>query len=665
MSREALLQEYGRFYGEQHFAVAFTSTTEGDEAKRVTTRGWDKTAPLADGPFGSALLAGRGDKRNPAIVLRPSNLIVLECDTEEDLIRIEQLGLPVTLTVRSSKPYKRHYYFRPAPELEALPYVAFRFESGKLTADTGRYFLAPPSIHPSGAVYAFIAGRGPADLQLAVLPDRVYRDLAQQARVETTELRDAIAEDSTAKIHAGNRRDLIFRYACMLRRWGVPQAQILEQCQAFNNARCDPPVERALVAVQVDGAMKKSGGQEIAAAASPNGSVAAREEHVDPWQPINLADLPEQPPVQPTLGAVGIVYPGKRHVFSGPQESAKTLAAYAIGLQVVRADGNLILIDFEMGAWDARNRLRELGAAHNDFQRIHYLEPSEPARDDTMPKLLTLKPELVIVDAAAGAYDLQGLDDNKRQDVERFTRLYVKAFWKAGVATIVLDHVVKNTETRGKYAVGSERKVGGADVHLGFEVVSPISRGSRGRYKIVTHKDRGGFLKRGTLANMELSSDPDTHEITWGFTPADTDNSGDDFKPTHLMEKVSRFLDAHPDGASRNQVETAIEARRGYVRRAMDALILDEYVTETDGPRRSRVLTNVRSYTENKAETPLRPTSPDFAPGEVNSLRPTSPPPYRGEGRRDDELDTSTSPGFFDSEPEPTPDDRERWLDDE
>ena len=48
--------------------------------------------------------------------------------------------------------------------------------------------------------------------------------------------------------------------------------------------------------------------------------------------------------------------------------------------------------------------------------------------------------------------------------------------------------------TRGAFAIGSERKVGGVDVHLCFEVVLPIKRGGRGLYKIVTHKDRLGRL---------------------------------------------------------------------------------------------------------------------------------------------------------------------------
>lgn len=659
MTRDELLEQYGRFYGEQHFAVTFTASTVGDDAKRVTARGWDKTQPLADGEYGASYIAGRGVNRNPAIVLRPSNLIVLECDTEDDLVRIQGLDLPTTLTVRSSKPYKRHYYFRPAPELEALPYVAFRFESGKLTADSGRYFLAPPSIHPTGATYAFLPELGPAQVEIATLPERVYRELAQQARLETTELRDAISDDPDAKIRAGNRRDLIFRYACMLRRWGLPRAAIAEQCHAFNAARCDPPVERHLVEIQVDGAMKKHGGQELA---GQNGN--AGESQPDPWAPLNLAELPEQPPVQPTLGGLGIVYPGKRHVFSGPQESAKTLAAYAIGLQVVRHQGRLMLIDFEMGPWDARNRMRDLGAGADDFQRILYIEPSQPATLTTAAALLTYRPDLVIIDAAAGAFDLQGLDDNKRQDVEKFTSLYVRAFWKAGVATIVLDHVVKNAEARGKYAVGSERKVGGADVHLGFEVITPISRGTNGLYKIVTHKDRGGFLKRGALANLKLSSDNSTHAITWEFDAAEQTDEEHPFRPTRLMEKVSIYLELRPERtATRGQIEEDVTGRAGFIRKAIDALVADDYASEIVGGKgKATTVTLTTPYRENNDSTRPRPTSSHLVPDAVNEPRPTSSPTTVGTGRGDGPPDDVTSSLFDDSEPELLDDERSRWF---
>jgi hypothetical protein len=343
--------------------------------------------------------------------------------------------------------------------------------------------------------------------------------------------------------------------------------------------------------------------------AEQNGS---RPEQADSWQPLNLADLEDTPPVEPTLGDLGIVYPGKRHVFSGPQESAKTLAAYVIGLQVVGTGARIVLIDFEMGRWDAKTRLRELGASMDDLALISYVEPDTRATKDAIERLCDLEPELVIVDAAAGAYDLQELDDNKRGDVERFTSMYVNRFWRAGIATIVLDHVTKNAETRGSYAIGSERKVGGADVHLGFEVVHPIKRGAHGLYKIVTHKDRGGFLKRGKLAEFELQSDPETNAIAWAFrAPAEADDEHP-FRPTVKMEQASKWLEKQLEqDVPMSHVEKGIGGDREAGRIAIQTLVDDGYFRETPGPRNARLMTLIRPYREEYDD--LSATSPHLS----------------------------------------------------
>jgi hypothetical protein len=371
----------------------------------------------------------------------------------------------------------------------------------------------------------------------------------------------------------------------------------------------------------------------------------------DSWLPVNLALLPAQPPVKPTLGH-GLVYPGLRHVFSGPQESAKTLAAYAIGLQTIRdhPDSTIALIDFEMGAYAARSRLHDLGAQTHELEQIHYIEPHHPANDDRISLLIGLNPILVIIDAAAGAYDLQGLDDNKRQDVGKITKLYVDGFWRNGIATIFLDHVVKNTETRGTYAIGSERKVGGTDVHLGFSVITPISRGHSGLYKITTHKDRGGYLKRGILAEMHLESHPDTHSITWQFRPADEVPEGESWMPTKVMEKISTALQLKQEPVSRNELITQIGGRRDVAVKAIDHLIRLEYITETAGPRGAKLLEPTRHFTvhewENAPDKNVTkshvPTCSHLFPEQVHPLVPNTVPPYGG--REQVEAPRNTSP---------------------
>ncbi len=349
---------------------------------------------------------------------------------------------------------------------------------------------------------------------------------------------------------------------------------------------------------------------DIVHLATLNGNGAEPELPENSWRPQNLNDLPEQPPTPPNLGNTHLVYPGKRHVFSGPPESAKTLAAYCILIQVVRNSGSGILIDFEMGAYDARQRLRELGATPDEINSIHYVEPDERATTERVANLIGLQPDLVIIDAAAGIYSLEGLDDNKRGDVEKISNLYIRAFWKAGIATILLDHVVKDGEARGKFAIGSERKLGGADVHMGFDTISPISRGSSGKYKISTHKDRGGYLKRGHLADLQLDSDPDTHSITWTFTEAVTSIAAAGyFRPTHLMQNVSEELESRVEPSSRNSVYDTLGGTKDYVLKAITALVTEGFVTETAGPNNAKLVESARPYRENNPvdnpETPL------------------------------------------------------------
>lgn len=330
------------------------------------------------------------------------------------------------------------------------------------------------------------------------------------------------------------------------------------------------------------------------------------------WNPVNLAAVEQRPPIMPTLGALGLVYPGRRHVFSGPPESGKTIVAYIETLSVIRAGGRVVLIDLEMGPWDARDRLRDLGATDDELAAIHYIEPETPATTEIIAGLVALAPDLVVIDAAAGAYELQNLDDNKRQDVETFARLYVRAFWSVGIATIVLDHVTKNTDGRGRFAIGSERKIGGADVHLGFEAVKAISRGHNGVLKVTTHKDRFGHLPRPVAATLRLASDPDTHAISWTLEASADDTEDDGWKPTQLMEKVSRHLEQTPDPQSRSEITRSVRGKKAYVLSAIDHLVTDGYATATAGARGASLITSTHPFRVPDPFPPVPGTAADI-----------------------------------------------------
>jgi hypothetical protein len=343
------------------------------------------------------------------------------------------------------------------------------------------------------------------------------------------------------------------------------------------------------------------------------------------WQPINLAKIADKPPVEPTIGSGNLIYPGARHLFSGEPESAKTIAAYAILLETIRSGRDVLLADWEMGPDLAKQRLREMGATDDDLERLHYVEPDRAPTADDYHQFSHVG--LAAFDASAGAYDVAGLDDNARKDVERFAATYIRPLWHAGVATILLDHVVKAKDNRGRYSIGSERKMGGVDVHLGFEVVKRISRGHDGLARIVTHKDRFGFLARPRAGELELRSDPDTHAITWTFQPAseETDNT-DDWRPTALMEKVSNYLRRQQAPVSRSTISRDVTGKREYLLTAIDHLVRDGYAAETPGDRKAKLVTYLH---------PFPPVPDPFPPVPGNGSPDQFPVPPLSRGERE------------------------------
>jgi hypothetical protein len=301
------------------------------------------------------------------------------------------------------------------------------------------------------------------------------------------------------------------------------------------------------------------------------------------WQRIDLSDPQYERPTEPP-GICGLIYQGKRHALSGPPEAAKTLAALIFGLENLRAGGGTFaIVDFEMGEHATRLLLHDLGATLEEIASIYYANPNGPPDQADLDAITEAGVTLAIIDAAAGAYNATGLDDNKRADAETFSHAWITPLWQRNITTIVLDHVVKNSDARGRYAIGSERKLGTVDVHLGLEAVKQLHRGRNGLIKITTHKDRPGHLPRPRAAELELHSDLDTHRITWEFSPASdasTDSPGDTWRPTVLMEKITTFLRTQTEPVSRNEISRGVTGKREYVLQAITCLMDDGAIQE-------------------------------------------------------------------------------------
>lgn len=350
----------------------------------------------------------------------------------------------------------------------------------------------------------------------------------------------------------------------------------------------------------------------------------ANGSRVEGYTWVSLADPAYTiPPDPPTVE--GILYAGRRHVISGPPESTKTLVAYLLLLQALRQGEGVAILDFEMGPHAAATLLRELGATADELAAIHYTEPDNAPSDLDVMRIVTLGTSYVLLDAAAGAYDVTGLDDNSRKDAETFAAKWIRPLWQAGIATLVIDHVTKNADTRGKFTIGSERKTGQCDVHLSLEALKPLHRGSNGLVKVTVHKDRPGHLPRPTVCLIDLTSDDD-HQIAWELRqPVVVEPVTGEFRHTIYMERISKAMETNPGHAwSKKQLEEAVEGKRDYIRAALNEMVADEHVVATvDGKNLRYTLTR-----------PVAPGSPQGRPGEGDTHLAPSPLPLRG-GRGD------------------------------
>jgi len=364
-----------------------------------------------------------------------------------------------------------------------------------------------------------------------------------------------------------------------------------------------------------------------AQAFSANGAV-----NLDPhtWHPINLAQRALEPPEPPSINE--IIYPGRCHVWSGEPETLKSMVAMAVCLDQIRAGKHTAYIDYENGAREATARMRSLGATDDDLARFLYYEPAEPLTGDTEiygavnAQFAACEPTVVVVDSYTGSLATHQCSPNEALDVERHHQTVIKPLMAHGASTIILDHLVKNREMRGRYAIGSERKIGVADIHIGFEIILPLSRGHHGVVRLRVHKDRPGYLQRPITAQARFESTLDG-ELTWQIEPAHTEPDADitAFRPTVLMERVSRYLELHGEPASMNTLEDTVQGKAGYIRKAVDALVQDGYAVERKGPRGARLIDLAKSYRADNDPLPEQAQNEaDLVPTSSLPPRPTS-----------------------------------------
>ena len=116
---------------------------------------------------------------------------------------------------------------------------------------------------------------------------------------------------------------------------------------------------------------------------------------------------------------------------------------------------------------------------------------------------------------------------------------------------------------------------------------------------MVVSKDRPGYVgKPGDTAAVFTLDATDETKVVAALEPPEPVTVGEDgdFRPTHIMQKVSAFLAISP-GAGMKEIKLANLGKWPFVQKAIKALITEEYVhTELDGRKHGHH--NLRPFTE-------------------------------------------------------------------
>jgi len=327
------------------------------------------------------------------------------------------------------------------------------------------------------------------------------------------------------------------------------------------------------------------------------------------WKPIPLKDYFDglfQAPIATILkrsDGHGLIYTGRVHSIYGESESGKSWVAQIATAECLKADKKVIYIDFESDAIDIVNRLKALGVSRaNLLQYFSYIRPDGPRDSDDPYWQAILEPnsaELVIIDGVTESLTMWGGETKDNDAITRWMRIFPRTVATAsGAAVVLIDHITKNAETRGRFAIGGQAKLATIDgaAYL-VEPLEALAPGRTGTLTMRVTKDRPGFIRK--IAGMWRKSDrtQEAAVFTIDSTRAlmeyvigvplleDELEANKEFKKS---KEVIEFIHNHP-GCTRRLIQEGVHGSKEVIGDHLNDLLAGGWV-ENRGNDRSFIL---------------------------------------------------------------------------
>jgi len=365
--------------------------------------------------------------------------------------------------------------------------------------------------------------------------------------------------------------------------------------------------------------------------------VPVEERPDDDWDTIDLREIAakirsgEYQPIIPTvLGVVGhlaLFYRERINALFGESGGGKSWLAFAAVAEVVRSGERALVADYEDNPAGVAERLVLLGLTDDEIGRVDYRNPVTGIGKGL--GLIEVEPvtyALIVIDSTGEAMAASATDSNSDGEVAQWFKLAkMMGRLPGGPAVLVLDHVPKDKEAPSAFAIGSQRKraaVTGAAYRV--DTLKEPSKGRNGLLKLTVAKDRPGNRPKGSTAAEVVITSTDGAvgiELRIGDAQAAVE-AGEKFRPTVLMERVSRHLEAIGADSARG-IERMVTGKGTAVRLAVKVLEEEGWIKA--GAKGYEVVDEYRAPVDNHEARPASQARPSASRDAAEEARPPRP----------------------------------------
>lgn len=337
------------------------------------------------------------------------------------------------------------------------------------------------------------------------------------------------------------------------------------------------------------------------------------------WSPVDLSAYLDgtATAVEPSLMArtdgVKLLYPGHVHSVAGESESGKSMLMLAVAAQVLTDGGRVLFMDYESDPATVLDRLVKLGAPVDAVaERLDYVQPeADPDNGgwsdvSAFLGLLERRYALAVLDGVTEALSVSGVPSIDNDEVTGWIRRLPRRIARTtGAAVVMVDHVTKSTEGRGRFAIGAQAKLSALDgASFLVEPLAPLGVGMAGKLAVRIGKDRPGRVRphggswrksdRTQAVAVALIDSTDPSRIVFTLEAPARDLSPEQAQAEvaeDLRRRIVEWIRDRPTPPTFNDITKAVSGSRDGIRGALDGLIAAGEVATVPGPRKSTLHT--------------------------------------------------------------------------